>query len=50
MDCLAAGETEDDILRQYPSLAREDLRAAVAYAACLAREEEEHLLHTGAGP
>ena len=46
LDYLAAGEPEDEVLRQHPSLAREDVRAAVAYAAWLAREEEEHQLHT----
>jgi uncharacterized protein (DUF433 family) len=46
LDYLAAGEPEDEVLRQHPSLAREDVRAAVAYAAWLAREEEEHPLHT----
>ncbi len=39
LDCLAAGLSEDDILREYPSLSREAIRAAIAYAAALAREE-----------
>jgi uncharacterized protein (DUF433 family) len=29
---LAAGETEDSILAEWPKLEREDIRAAVAYA------------------
>lgn len=38
LDNLAAGETPDDILDQYPSLKREHIPAAIAYAAELARE------------
>jgi uncharacterized protein (DUF433 family) len=38
LDNLAAGLSTDDILRSYPSLSREAIRAAVAYAAELARE------------
>lgn len=30
---FAVGETEDQILASYPSLTREDVRAALAYAA-----------------
>lgn len=30
---LAAGTSEDEILRDYPYLEREDIRAAMAYAA-----------------
>ncbi|MBI4704696.1 MAG: DUF433 domain-containing protein [Deltaproteobacteria bacterium] len=49
LDYLAAGESVDEILRHCPTLRRDDIRAAVAYAAWLAREEEEHPLHTGTG-
>jgi len=49
LDYLAVGESEDEILRHYPTLRHDDIRAAVAYAAWLAREEEEHPLHTGTG-
>ncbi len=38
LDNLAAGVPEEEILASYPSLVREDIRAAVAYAADLARE------------
>ena len=38
LDNLAAGLTRDEILHSYPSLRREDINAAVAYAAELARE------------
>ncbi len=46
LDYLTAGESEAEILRQYPVLKSQDLRAALAYAASLAREEEELPLHT----
>ncbi len=38
LDNLAAGVTQEEILRSYPSLRPESIRAAVAYAAELARE------------
>ena len=38
LDNLAANVTTDEILKSYPSLAPEDIRAAVSYAADLARE------------
>ncbi|HEY4481912.1 MAG TPA: DUF433 domain-containing protein [Candidatus Brocadiaceae bacterium] len=38
LDNLAAGLTSDEILQSYPSLARESVQAAIAYAAELARE------------
>ena len=38
LDNLAAGLGTDDILQSYPSLTAEDVRAAMAYAADLARE------------
>jgi len=37
LDNLAAGETEAAILRSYPSLTRDDLLAALHYAAGLAK-------------
>ena len=46
LDYLTFGESTDDVLHQYPSLQPEDIQAAVGYAAWLAREEEEHPLHT----
>jgi uncharacterized protein (DUF433 family) len=48
LDYLRAGESVEEILRQYPSLKRPDIQAALGYAAWLAREEEEHPLHTEA--
>ena len=38
LDNLAAGLTPDEILRSYPSLNREAIQAAIAYAADIARE------------
>jgi uncharacterized protein (DUF433 family) len=38
LDNLAAGLTPDEILHSYPSLTREAVQAAIAYAAELARE------------
>ena len=40
LDNLAEGVPEAEILREYPSLQSEDIKAALAYAALLAREEE----------
>ncbi len=48
LDYLKAGESSEKILRQYPALQEEDVRAALAYAAWLAREEEQQPLHTDA--
>jgi uncharacterized protein (DUF433 family) len=39
LDCLAAGLPDDEILRQYPTLTVDGIRAAAAYGASLAREE-----------
>ena len=38
LDNLAAGLTSDEIVRAYPSLRRDDVQAAIAYAAELGRE------------
>ena len=38
LDNLAAGLTPDEIVRSYPSLSRESVQAAIAYAAELGRE------------
>jgi uncharacterized protein (DUF433 family) len=39
LDSLAEGATRDEILRSYPSLRPEHIKAALAYAAELVREE-----------
>ena len=41
LDFLAAGNTVEEILDEYPQLTREDVLAAIEYAAMLAREEFE---------
>ena len=38
LDNLAAGLSAEEVLKSYPSLALEDVRAAVSYAAEAARE------------
>jgi len=38
LDNLAAGQSLNDILRLYPTLQKDDVVAAIAYAAELARE------------
>ena len=40
LDNLAEGVTPEDIVTQYPPLTLDDVRAAMGYAATLAREEE----------
>ena len=38
VDNLAAGSTAEEIIEAYPSLAKEDIKAALAYAAEMTRE------------
>ncbi len=40
LDNLAEGATPVEIIANYPPLTMEDIKAAIAYAAELAREEE----------
>jgi uncharacterized protein (DUF433 family) len=40
LDNLAEGLLPEEIVDEYPPLALDDIRAALAYAATLAREEE----------
>lgn len=40
LDSLAEGSTPEEILADFPTLRREDIQAALAYAAELAREED----------
>lgn len=46
LDNVAAGLTAEAIVQSYPSLSVEDVRAAVAYAADLARERVVSLQRT----
>lgn len=39
LDLLAGGSTHEEILADYPDLTREDIQAALAYAARLAQDE-----------
>ncbi len=43
LDNLAAGASQDEILRSYPALNRGSIQAAIAYAAELARERVVNL-------
>jgi len=43
---LAAGVPEDDLLKDYPELEAEDIRAALAYAASIIAEEKVYPLQT----
>lgn len=38
LDFLANGDTEAELLNAYPQLTHEDIRAAIAYGAEMARE------------
>ncbi|MDP5339379.1 MAG: DUF433 domain-containing protein [Nodularia sp. (in: cyanobacteria)] len=40
LDSLADGLTFEEIVKDYPPLTLEDIKAAIAYAAQLTREEE----------
>ena len=40
LDNLADGMSPDEIIAEYPPLTLDDVRAAIAYAAVLTREEE----------
>jgi len=40
LDSLAEGLTPEEIVREYPPLTADDVRAVLAYAAALAGEEE----------
>ncbi len=39
LDALAAGMSTDEIIRHYPTVAPDDVRAAAAYGAWLAKQE-----------
>ena len=40
LEFLGAGDSIDDVLRDYPSLAREDVLACIQYAATLMRDDQ----------
>ena len=43
IDLLARGWTEDDILRNYPSLSREDIQACLRYASSVLKSEKVYI-------
>jgi uncharacterized protein (DUF433 family) len=45
LDALAGGMTTAEIVEQYPSIAEDDVRAAAAYGAWLAKQEVHALSH-----
>lgn len=47
LDDLAAGRSTDELLKSYPTLTREGIQAAVAYAAELARDRTVDLSSAG---
>lgn len=47
LDNLAAGVSTDELLASYPSLERDDIMAALSYAAELAHERTVYLGETG---
>ncbi|MGB2821720.1 MAG: DUF433 domain-containing protein [Phycisphaerae bacterium] len=48
LDNLADGTSADEIVKSYPSLNREDIQAAIAYAAELTRERTVPMSSGGA--
>lgn len=47
LDNLAEGHSVEEIVRSYPSLTGDDVRAALAYAADMAKERIVTLQHAG---
>ena len=43
LDLLASGETEENILKAYPQITKDDVYACLQYASALANEEIVHL-------
>ena len=39
LELLASGMSEEDIMKEYPTLKREDIRACLSYASKIVREE-----------
>ena len=49
LDFLASGMTMDEVLRDYPQLTEEDIRAAIAYGAEMSREHYVEVPAAAAG-
>ncbi len=45
LDAIAAGMTSAEVVEHYPSVTQEDVRAAAAYGAWLAKQEIHALSH-----
>ncbi|MHA3774195.1 DUF433 domain-containing protein [Verrucomicrobiota bacterium sgz303538] len=43
LECLAAGDTFDDLLAEFPDLEREDLLACLSYAATALKLKSSHV-------
>jgi len=39
LDNMAEGKKESDIIKEYPGLVKEDIKATIGYAAVIAKEE-----------
>ena len=48
LDLLAKGQKEEDILREYPDLKPEDVKAALAYASAALGTDETHWVRASA--
>ena len=48
LDLLAKGQREDDVLREYPELKPDDIKAALAYASAALGTEETHWVKASA--
>ena len=46
LDYLKAGDSAEVIMKEYPTIEEEDIRATLFYAAWLAHEEDSQPLHT----
>jgi uncharacterized protein (DUF433 family) len=44
LELLAAGQSENDLLENYPGLTREDILACLSYASYLAHEYKAYLI------
>jgi len=44
LDFLSTGMTPEEILKQYPQLTADDIRACLAYAADMTRERTVHVV------
>ncbi len=47
IDLMAQGWADDEILRNYPGLAREDIQACLAYASVILRSEKVYPMVAG---